>query len=154
MKFLIIDARRKLARIDDFRDLVHAETSVGLDPKCVDHGSIRRGVGYVVHDFSLFVPADKQDYFRIGSRLIAGHAVLYAYDKTGETIDFEIELGFDAMWAFGIQFFESAARVEEAIASKLVLRPMISINGDPIWRWPNPPPSDIAEEILKRGVPK
>lgn len=78
MKFLMIDAAAKTVKIEDHRNLVMAEQALGLNPRAVDHGSFQKGLGYVVYEFGLFDPPERQNYFAVGRSLIAGNCV-HAY---------------------------------------------------------------------------
>ena len=135
-KFILIDAAARTANIEDHRNLAMAEAAVGLDPKAVDHGTLRRGLGYTVFEFSLFVPAETQHYFAIGSILFAGNCVIYAYDQSGETIDVE-------KIDFPLHFFLHMQDVQNAIDDSMISRPEIRVNGKLHWRWPDPPPPEF-----------
>lgn len=112
MKFLLIDAKAKTAKVEDYKELSDAKTALGLDK--VDHGVLARGLGYVVDEFGLFKPADEQHYFSIGLLLIAGNCVMYAYNRAGETEDID-EKGI----VENIEFFNAAADVVAAIGTKV-----------------------------------
>lgn len=135
-KFILINATARTVKIEDHRNLSMAEAAVGLDPKAVDHGTLRRGLGYTVFEHSLFVPAETQHYFAIGRLLIGGNCVMYAYDQAGETIDVE-EIDFI------VRFFAHRQDVESAIDDNLVSRPEIRVNGKLHWRWPDPAPAEF-----------
>lgn len=109
MKFLMIDAAAKTVKIEDHRNLVMAEQALGLNPRAVDHGSFQKGLGYVVFEFGLFDPPERQNYFAVGRSLIAGNCVAYAYDESGETIDVK---GAN----LDVHFFQSVDDVKAAIA--------------------------------------
>lgn len=134
MKFILIDATAQTARVGDYRNLTVAEAAVGLEVGGVDHGTLVRGLGYVVSEFGLFDPVDEQRYFAIGTLLVAGNCVCYAYDQSGQTTDIE---SID----FAIRFFKDVPEIERAIEQGLVLRPRIAVDNQEIWRWPDPAPS-------------
>lgn len=136
-RYIVIDAARRQVREEEHRNLVMAELSVGLDPKAVDHGTFQPSFGYVVYEFGLFVPAERQHYWSVGQQLIGGNSVIYAYDRSGETVDIE---GFDVV----VEFFDSVAAVERAIDNRRILRPQITVNSNVIWSWPQPAPPEFA----------
>jgi hypothetical protein len=140
MKFLLIDAIKKTAVISDHRSLSVAQDELGLNR--VDHGTITRGIGYVVYEFGFFVPVDQQKYAAIGNRLIAGNAVLYAYDDSGETVDFT-----EGDIVRHITFFGDAVAVESAIDDGILVRPQTAVNGEVLWQWPDPPEPSIAKAM-------
>lgn len=143
MKFAVIHPSARVVNPADVPDLIDAEKLAGLTPGEVDHGTIRRGIGIVVGEFSLFEPSDKQHYFAIGSRLYAGPAVLYAYDYAGQTVDFY----FDGRQMIG-RWFDDASEVEAAIAGGVIVRPQVAIGDRVYWRWPEPRPTEsINREI-------
>jgi hypothetical protein len=90
-------------------------------------------------------------YFSIYGQLFAGNAVLYAFNKSGETIDIR-QLP-------AIMFYRDVAEVERAIDAGAVKRPQMSYGETVYWRWPDPPPSEEASqraaeamaEALERG---
>jgi hypothetical protein len=125
-------------------NLDEAKRAVGLDPRQVDHGVVWRdlrsgGVSIVVYEFGLFVNQDRQRYFAINNQLFAGTAVLYGFDAAGETVDLR-ELP-------PVYFFGNAGEVERAIARRQINRPVLAVNDEVLWRWPEPPPADIAARM-------
>jgi hypothetical protein len=128
MQFAIIDVNDKTVVPVECPDLVVAQTMVGL--KKVDHGVVAPGIGIVVDEFGLYVPPDKQSYFAIFGRLYAGHGVLYAFNKGGESVDL--------IAIPPVLFMPGAAAVERCIELGTVQRPQISVNGVVTWQWPDP----------------
>jgi len=135
MKFIIVDATKEEIRKVDCGTLHEAEVLAGLVPNEVDHGSIVRGIGYVVAEFGLFTPVNEQHYFAIEGRLTAGNAVFYGYDFLGKTID--LEKIPDVVFLYG------RAVIERAFEKGLCTRPQMSADGDVFWRWPEPMPETI-----------
>ena len=132
MKFVIIKAKEKEVCVVDCKTLHDAETLAGLNRNEVDHGTVKRGVGYVVYEFGHFMPVSEQHYFAMAGRLIAGNAVLYGYDELGKTIDLD-----QAPIVF---FFEDLGEIERAFGGGICQRPQLTVNGEVLWQWPDPPP--------------
>jgi hypothetical protein len=121
-----------------------AKKIAGLDPLKTDHGVVWRdyrvgGIAIVVYEFGLFIPRDQQRYFAIRDQLYAGAAILYGFDAAGETVDLR-ELP-------AVYFFGSAEEVERAIVGRQINRPILAVNNEVLWRWPEPPPADIAARM-------
>jgi len=134
-QFIIVDPAKRLVTGARFETLQDAERFAGLNPDEVDHGSHKRGIGYVVYEFGMFVPAREQFYFGLEGRLIAGPAVFYGYDQLGETCNLtEIP---EPVW------FERVAQIEFAIKHGRIKRPEIRANGKLIWQWPQPAPEGM-----------
>jgi hypothetical protein len=113
----------------------------------VDHGVLTRrdnySLSYVVHEFGLFVPVEQQRYAAVGGRVIAGNAVIYAFDQAGETVDVRDENAVRSATTWLPTIFD----MQRAIAFGLIQRPVIMVNGEMIWRWPEPAPPDMAEAM-------
>jgi hypothetical protein len=92
------------------------------------------GVAIIVDEFSLFKLPTEQRYFSIGHKLYAGNAILYGYDSAGETRDLPHML---------VPMFMTLLGIEDAIASGQIERPSMSVNGEQIWQWPDPPPPEL-----------
>jgi hypothetical protein len=136
IRYVIVDAVQKLARVEEYAEFKDAVCAAGLNPGETDHGLLQPGLGYVVYEYGLFEPVEQQHYWRFGSLLIAGNALLYAIDGLGETVDVIL----DAKIRRQILFFNSAADVERAIDRGLVQRPRMAIDQEVLWRWPEPKP--------------
>ena len=135
MKFVIINPQTTRVTVVDTKDLNEAKIAAGLDPDQVDHGTIFHdfrygGVEIVVYEFGLYLPRDVARYFAIGRSLYVGPAVLYAFDAAGETIDMAEPPP--------ISFFPDADAVERAIEARAIIRPIMAINDEVVWRWPEP----------------
>ena len=128
MQFAVINVDQKIVGVIECDDLLEAQQLAGLGK--VDHGVVAPGIGIVVDEFGLFTPPDKQSYFAINGRLYAGNAVLYGFDKKGESVDLS--------QVPAVLFMPSARAVERNIELGTVLRPEISVNGVVTWRWPDP----------------
>jgi hypothetical protein len=132
MKFVIIHPKGRTVVTVDKPSLHAAQAEAGLGN--VDHGSIGRGIGYVVDEFGLYRPVDQQHYFGCAGRLIAGASVFYGVDEAGETIDLMKSQIPD------VRFYLGANDVEAAIERGEIERPQVVINRSILWRWPQPAP--------------
>jgi hypothetical protein len=147
MKFGAIDPRTTRVEFVEAAELDAAKAAAGLHPLRVDHGvlwrdpALGRGASIVVYEFGLYVPS--QRYFAIGRSLFGGPAVIYGFDNAGEAVD------LDKLPP--VYFFRDAEEVERAIGTGQIQRPVMVINDDVIWKWPEPPPFDIAERMRKHG---
>lgn len=134
MKFAIVDAFARTITIEDHKDIQDAMALVDLKSIHVDHGVVTQarpvGLAIIVHEFGLFRDVNEQAYFSIGRQLFAGNAVLYGYDKRGETVDIP--------GTPRVVFLQNIAAVERNIQLGMVQRPEISVNGVVMWRWPDP----------------
>lgn len=130
IRFLTIQPAKKFSVWVQAPSLTSAMALIDLDK--VDHGVVSPGLGIVVYEYGLFVPPAEQHYFSIRAKLYAGNAVLYAFDKMGETVS----LARHAVPE--IVFMPSAASVERSIQLGLVERPQMAINGEVTWQWPEP----------------
>jgi len=136
MRVAIVEPKAHLISFVDVETINEAQRLAGL--KAVDHGVAADGVGIIAGEYSMYVDPDQQDYFTFGGPLYAGNAVLYAYDKTGATIDVSPEIKIAPLWLHGRK------EVEAAIAQGLVARPELTVNKRPVWRWPDPSPFDAS----------
>jgi hypothetical protein len=132
-------------RVQECSDLADAAHTVGMLPSRTDHGTVCDGLAIVVHETSLF-RGDRIKYFSIYSQLFAGNAVLYAYDKSGENIDIR-QLP-------AVMFYRDMAEVERAIDAGAVKRPQMAYGDTVYWRWPDPPPSEEAQERASEAMVK
>ena len=111
----------------------------------VDHGVVipwhmmlsRIGIAIIVDQFSLFVPPEDQRYFVIGRQLYAGNAILYGYNEEGITVDLPM---------MPVIVFITRAGIEEAIQAGQIDRPIMAINNEKFWEWPNPSPFPLPEQ--------
>lgn len=133
-KFVIV--KPKARTIETVSDVDLPLRRADLDPMKVDFGSIGRLLGFVVYEYSLFVPPAEQSYFGIAGKLIAGNAVFFGVGETGETVDLMKSQLPD------IRFYLGANDVEAAIASGEIMRPQMSQGGHVFWRWPQPRPRE------------
>ena len=131
MKYGIIDATAKELKVIEADDIKDAEKQAGLNPGELDFGSFYRGLGYCVYEFGLMQPPDKTKYCSYKKTLIAGNAVLYGVDERGETIDFELSMLHSPI------VFMNGDEVEEAISKGQVHRPIMAVNEEVLWSWPN-----------------
>jgi hypothetical protein len=138
MNFLIIrPAAREIVPIEA-KELHDVYDAAGLDRLQVDHGLVRRahdgrsGVGVVVYEWGFRVEAAKQHYFAIYSKLYAGNAVAYGFDEAGDTIDLPLDQIPKVDW------FADHHAVEAEIRAGALKRPVIRVDGQLIWQWPEP----------------
>src|SRR3954447_4344462 len=117
----------------------------GLKRGEVDHGTVTalpverpRRIGIVVYEYGLFVPASRQAYFCVGKHLYAGNAVLYSYDKLGITHDFDAD-DRASINAF-LHFFADISEIMRGIENGALDRPVMRINEQVLWQWPDPAP--------------
>jgi len=137
MRFAIVEPGETRWEVIEATSLFTLEARLRLDTPdhnvLVPAGHLPSGVGIgiVVDDFSMFVPPAEQRYFIIGRTLFAGNAVMYGFDKAGETVDLQ---------EVPQVIFISLAGIEDAIANGQIERPRTTINGEEVWRWPGPSP--------------
>lgn len=132
MKFVAIYPNVKIIETIDAPEVPDALLMIGLTPGEVDHGMIAPRIGYVVHQYGLFVPPADQSYCSVAGRLIAGPCLMYGVGEHGETIPLTKSI------APYVTFYLGVNDVEAAIARKEVRRPQMSVNGDVTWVWPQP----------------
>lgn len=132
--FVLVNARDRTIELQTFNELTLAQVYLGLSG--VDHGSFGRGYGYVVDEYGLFVPWQQQNYFGVGTTLIAGNMVVYAYNQLGETID----MSTDELKSIraATRFFSGRDEIEQAIATGSIERPRTTVGDRLIWQWPDP----------------
>lgn len=144
MKFLTIDATNRTVQVSNHADLYAAMEAVGLKQGETDFGSVGAqepaGGGYsiVLYEFGLFSEPATTHYFELGGNLYAGNAVIFRYDRSGETADFPEGTTV-------IPRFMTGDEAILAVHDGNVRRPETSIDGDVIWQWPNPPPDDMPD---------
>lgn len=144
MRFVTIEPAAHLISVVDCRTYKDAIKLAGLTLSDVDHGKIDANVAIVVSQFAMFADPDKQHYFSFDGRLYAGNALLYSYETgSGETRDMP-DVKFAPI------FLHGRAEVEAAIANGIVVRPELTVNSRPVWRWPDPSP---FEESNSKGAP-
>lgn len=139
MRFVTIEPAETRYRVVEADNAQSLYAILGLEGHAVDHGVIepvhvsrhRIGIAIVVDEFSLFVPPEKQRYFVIGDQLYGGNALLYSFDEAGETVD------MDRMPPV---IFVTMAGIEMAIAAGQIKRPILALNDEVFWRWPEPSP--------------
>lgn len=94
----------------------------------VDHGVVQRGVGIVVYEYGLL--QGDGPYFSISGQLFSGDAILYGYDKRGDSVDMP-----NGWLPPLLAFYARKEEVEAAISWGLVHRPRATINGKTTWEW-------------------
>jgi len=132
MQIVIVNPFVQQVRVGDFT-VEKAMAEAGLVN--VDHGVVAPitpdhpvGLAIIVYEFGLFAPPESQSYFVIAGHLYAGNAVIYGFNKQGDTVDIP---GMPR-----VVFMPSARAVERNIELGLVQRPYIAANGVVTWRWP------------------
>jgi alpha-beta hydrolase superfamily lysophospholipase len=128
MRYAIINPAKETVEYVERDEIQHAQEYAGLEPYRVDHGTIAVGVGIVVYEHGLLEP--NEHYFIAGEQLFAGNAVVYQYNRQGETVSMTEKRMPE------IKFLHGVAAVEKAIEDRLVTRPYVAINGVilQIWR--------------------
>lgn len=132
MRYVIVKPKSREVYAKDFDTINDALVDAGLQPGAVDHGALAPGLGYVVYEYGLFEPPATTAYCSIAGQLIPGATVLYRYDSEGETVDLMRSAIPD------VRFYLGVNDVESAIYSGEVERPVIAVNGEVLWRWPEP----------------
>jgi hypothetical protein len=141
MKFAIVMPGLKHIHTTDVGSPRLAMVEADLAPGAIDHGTLRSGLGYIVYEHAMFVPAVQQHYFAIDRTLVAGNAVLYSFDSEGRTINLNTVLA--------PRWFDSVDEIEAAIVAGALKRPIISLPGEPpFWKWPQPKPD--MQEFTRR----
>jgi hypothetical protein len=130
MQFAVVNASKQTVEIVDCPDIRNAMALVDLDDKNVDHGAIGSGLGIVVYEFGMFTPPEHQSYFAIGRAMFAGNAVLYSFNRGGETVSLTT--------LPPIVFLPTAKAAERNIELGLIERPYLAVNDVITWRWPEP----------------
>jgi hypothetical protein len=128
-------------RVQDCEDFESALRAVGL--RETDHGNVSDVLAIAVHDTSLF-QGDRLKYYSVYGKLFAGNAVLYAFAPSGETVD--------VRQLPPIVFYRDMAEVERAIDAGAVKRPQMAYGETVYWRWPDPPPSEEAQERASQAM--
>jgi len=130
MRFVTIDPAQNMVEEIEAGAFEFALEMAGLKRGEIDHGIVAPGVAIAVYQFSLYVPPAETHYFSIRDQLFAGKALLYGFNSAGDTIDLQ---------AYPVPiFFASSQDVEFAIANGIVRRPRMTVNGQEVWRWPQP----------------
>src|SRR6516225_8479530 len=115
MKFGLIDAKKRTAKIEDFYSFEGALSGAGLQQGHIDFGHLTQHVHIVVWEYGLFATVHKMHYFSVVKMLFAGNAVVYASNEEGETIDLPLMPP--------VTFFRDVEAVEFAIDRGEVDRP-------------------------------
>lgn len=136
MRFGVIEPAKTLARCIDVHEMTDLYLGLGLRRGMVDHGVAAPGIGIVVDEFSLMVRPELQRYFAIGRRLYGGNAILFGFHATGNAIDLPV---------MPLIIFMSVAGIEDAIARGQIDRPVMSLNDETFWEWPQLPPVQVPD---------
>ena len=136
MLFAVIEPAKLSTRCIDTADMTDLYLGIGLRRGMVDHGVVSTGIGIVVGEFSLLIRPELQRYFSIGRRLYGGPAVLYGFDARGNPVDLP---------RLPLVFFMSIAGIEDAISRGQIDRPVITMNDEQFWEWPQLPPFQLPE---------
>jgi hypothetical protein len=135
MKFVVIDPTACTVEFKDAREPAELYAAAGLSPHEVDHGCVFRhedgwSINVICYEHGMFVPVEQGRYFSIGGQLFQGGVILYAADERGETIDLHAKPP--------VVFYRGRDQIELAIETGQVVRPMLAVNGEVIWQWPEP----------------
>jgi hypothetical protein len=147
MQFATIKPKLQALELIETTNLKIAQLAVGLTE--VDHGIFWRkddglGLAYVVYEYALYEPRpEEQSYAAVFGKFIAGNAVVYAFDHSGETIPVTPEMISEK----DIKWLPTLYSAEMAIAHRRVSRPIIAVQGKVLWRWPETRPD--LEKIAK-----
>jgi hypothetical protein len=137
-KFAIINTDAKTIELHNVPVYTDAMKLVNLKRGEVDFCSIG---GYhdttfhiIVFEFGLMRPK-QTTYFRLGTQLFNGNAVIFAADLEGKTVDFPSNIAEHWKVCPAFEWFASASEVEAAITTNRVLRPQSAVNGQVFWSW-------------------
>jgi len=128
MRYGVIDATARTAKIGGYKDIWEAGKTVGIKMGEVDFGAVSHSTSVVVYEYGLFVDPAEQKYFSINGQLFAGNAVVFDTNDQGEDIDM-IRLP-DITW------YQNADAVEKAIQRGYIKRPEMRVNDKLLWSWP------------------
>ena len=133
MRYLAIYAAEREVRLIEAADFQKAKQLAGLGDVDVDFGTIDKHHSIVVYEYCLYEDPAKAPYWRLGSKLYSGNAVLFANDGP-DTVEMD---WMPALVSKQIEFFEGGREeIEAAIAAGRVERPEARINGELVWEWP------------------
>lgn len=133
MKFMIVDPVDQIVFAVDAAELHETYKDAGLEGNKVDHGQITKELAIVVNEYALFMPSEEQCYFSMNGKLFAGTCVLYGVGEAGETVDVsDIPV---------VTFYKDKEAVEIAMAEGSLIRPVIAINNEVLWEWPQSKPA-------------
>lgn len=141
MKFGIVRPCTRTIEVVDVDDLRDAKIMAALEPDQTDHGTIFPGLGYVCAEYAMF--EHPMSYFAIGRVLYPGNVVLYAYNTSGITVDFDLRPG-----RLPVTWIGDETAAEAAIKLGTIDRPRAAINGEVYWRWPDPKPN--MDEVFRK----
>jgi hypothetical protein len=135
MRFVIVDPSSAKVKKVEAEKLHDVYPLVNLKPGEVDFATLYLdkegwGVSIIVYELGLFMPVEVARYFSIGNSLFVGGAVLFQFDAEGDTIDFDLQPP-------PVMFYRDHYEVEYAIQKGDIRRPITSINGEEVWRWPD-----------------
>jgi hypothetical protein len=149
LKFAIVRPRERRVDVVDVPTADDAKIVAGLTLLATDEGTLYPGLGYICHEHAMF--DHPQFYFSIGRTLIAGNVVLYAFDATGRTVNYNLP---PHRW--GGRFLGDEIDTELAVRAGKVERPRMRLPGEPpFWEWPAPKPdlaawSEKLNAVLRR----
>lgn len=132
----IIDVKEKKFRLFDSKEkaLSDAFEAAGLKKGQVDFGAISQNYSIIVYEFGLS-EGNESSYFRLGTQLFNGNAILFYTDYAGETIGFPPNVLEHLNSCKEVEFFTDIPSVEAAITAGRVHRPSNKINGEIFWEW-------------------
>jgi hypothetical protein len=131
MRYLAIYAAEREVRLIEAADVFDAKRQLGLND--VDFGAIDKHHSIVVYEYCLYEDPAKAPYWRLGSKLYAGNAFIFAHGGP-ETVDMD---WMPDLVRKQLEFFEGGREeIEAAIAAGRVERPEARINGELVWEWP------------------
>ena len=131
MKFATINPTERTVAVVEAANLEEAMKPMGLTYGQIDFGTLWRdpvyGHGTSMYQFGLF-RGKEGHYFSIGPRLYEGNAVMFGFNKAGDTISLHTPPV--------VQFYRNANAVERAIDRGEIRRPSFAINNEIAWQWP------------------
>lgn len=138
MKFILINAERQSVELIEAENFEAAKNMAGL--KGLDFGGINPALHIAVYEYGLVEKPETQRFFAIRGQLFAGNAIVFRVDieSDGETINVT-DSDLHTILS-NVVFFDRVAEVLFAIKCGRVERPEMSVNGEVVWRWPDPHP--------------
>lgn len=141
MKFIMIDAKNQSIEQIEAEDFDAAKKHAGLDG--IDFGHLGNGMHIIVYEYGLCEDPNTQKFFSLGRALYAGNAVIFRVqndgtEDSGKTIDVT-DSDLHTIIA-NARFYDRVSEVLFCIKHGALDRPEMAINGEVIWRWPDPHP--------------
>jgi len=154
MQFAVVRPARRTIEAVQANDPKELWLSLGHADKA-DFGKLAVGYAIIVDEFGLLRDPAKQHYFSVKNNLYANDAVIYGFDRRGETVPVPTEF-FEALFGI-IKFHNSPAEVEQLILKGQISRPHL-VDSEQVTHWKWAPDQgdmvkhvqDLVEEFLRR----